>query len=128
MSEKQFDFSIRMDKEDSVPKEEDFDFAIKPDTKGPKTVAVLMLFGGILLLLLAYGDFQLSQKEDLTQAEIDIVLETPNSDIDTEITKDEVIKIKKDNIITSTNPDTNLIDAYDKNTSSLVKPKTKLIV
>ena len=38
------------------------------------------------------------------------------------------IKIKKDNIITSTNPDTNLIDAYDKNTSSLVKPKTKLIV
>ena len=29
-------------------------------------------------------------------------------------TKDEVIKIKKDNIITSTNPDTNLIDAYDK--------------
>ena len=43
-------------------------------------------------------------------------------------TKDEVIKIKKDNIITSTNPDTNLIDAYDKNTSSLVKPKTKLIV
>ena len=43
-------------------------------------------------------------------------------------TKDEVIKIKKDNIITSTNPDTNLIDAYDKNTSSLVKPKTQLIV
>ena len=43
-------------------------------------------------------------------------------------TKDEVIKIKKDNVITSTNPDTNLIDAYDKNTSSLVKPKTKLIV
>lgn len=89
MSEKQFDFSIRMDKEDSVPEEEDFDFAIKPDTKGPKTVAVLMLLGGILLLLLAYGDFQLSQKEDLTQAEIDIVLETPNSNVDTEITSED---------------------------------------
>ena len=43
-------------------------------------------------------------------------------------TKDEVIKIKKNNIITSTAPDNNLIDAYEKNTSSLVKPKTKLIV
>ena len=92
MSEKQFDFSIRMDKEDSVPEEEDFDFSIKPDTKGPKTVAVLMLLGGILLLLLAYGDFQLSQKEDLTQAEIDIVLETPNSNVDTEITTEDYQK------------------------------------
>ena len=43
-------------------------------------------------------------------------------------TKDEVIKIKKNNIITSTKPDDNLISAYEKNTSSLVKPKTKLIV
>ena len=43
-------------------------------------------------------------------------------------TKDEVIKIKKDNVITSTKPDDNLIEAYEKNTSSLVKPKPKLIV
>ena len=89
MSDKQFDFSIRMDKEGSVPDEQSIDFSIKPDSKGPKTVAVLMLIGGLLLLLLAYGDFQLSQKEDLTQEEIDIVLETPNSDVDTEITNEE---------------------------------------
>ena len=43
-------------------------------------------------------------------------------------TKDEVIKIKEANIITTTTPDQNLLDAYEKNTSSLVKPKTKLIV
>ena len=43
-------------------------------------------------------------------------------------TKDEIIKIKHANIICETNPDQNLIDAYEKNTSSLVKPKTKLIV
>ena len=92
VSEKQFDFSIRMDKEDSVPLQEDINFSIKPDTKGPKTVAVLMLLGGLLLLLLAYGDFQLSQKEDLTQGEIDIVLETPNSDIDTEISTEDYQK------------------------------------
>jgi len=42
-------------------------------------------------------------------------------------TKDEVIKIKKDNIITSTNPDTHLIEAYDKNTTSLIKPSSKII-
>lgn len=43
-------------------------------------------------------------------------------------TKDEVIKIKKANIITITNPDQNLLDAYEKNTSSIVKPNNKLIV
>ena len=89
MSDKQFDFSIRMDKENSVPKDVRLDLSIKADTKGPKTVAVLMLMGGITLLLLAYGDFQLSQKEDLSPEEIDIILETPNSDIDTEITNED---------------------------------------
>jgi hypothetical protein len=89
MNDKQFDFSIRMDKENSVPDDLRLDLSIKPDTKGPKTVAVLMLLGGIMLLLLAYGDFQLSQKDDLTEAEIDLVLETPNSNVDTEITNEE---------------------------------------
>jgi hypothetical protein len=42
-------------------------------------------------------------------------------------TKDEVIKIKKSNIITETNPDTSLLDAYEKNTSSIVTPKSKII-
>lgn len=92
MSDKQFDFSIRMDKENSVPEDVRLDLSIKADTKGPKTVAVLMLMGGIMLLLLAYGDFQLSQKGDLSQEEIDIILETPNSDIDTEITNEDYQK------------------------------------
>jgi hypothetical protein len=42
-------------------------------------------------------------------------------------TKDEIIKIKKANIITETKPDTSLLDAYEKNTSSIVTPKTSLI-
>tara|TARA_B100001769_G_C21898017_1_gene484996 strand:- start:98 stop:742 length:645 start_codon:yes stop_codon:yes gene_type:complete len=89
MSEKQFDFSIRMDKENSTPESEPFDMTVKPDTKGPKSVAVLMFFGGLVLILLAFGDFQLSQLEDLSDEEIDLILETPNSDIDTEITNEE---------------------------------------
>ena len=46
MSEKQFDFSIRMDKENSTPELEPFDITVTPDTKGPKSVAILMFFGG----------------------------------------------------------------------------------
>ena len=42
-------------------------------------------------------------------------------------TKDEIIKIKQTNIITETNPDTTLLDAYEKNTSSIVTPKSKII-
>lgn len=42
-------------------------------------------------------------------------------------TKDEVIKLKKQNIITETNPDNNLIEAYEKNTSSIVTPKKSII-
>lgn len=65
------------------------DMTVTPDTKGPKSVAVLMFFGGLVLILLAFGDFQLSQLEDLSDEEIDLILETPNSDIDTEITNEE---------------------------------------
>ena len=92
MSEKQFDFSIRMDKENSTPELEPFDIMVTPDTKGPKSVAVLMLFGGLLLILLAFGDFQLSQQDDLTDEEIDIILETPNADLDTDISNDDYQK------------------------------------
>ena len=92
MSRKQFDFSIRMDKENSTPKSDLFDMTVTPDTKGPKSVAVLMFFGGLLLILLAFGDFQLSQLDDLTDEEIEIILETPNADVDTEITNEDYQK------------------------------------
>ena len=42
-------------------------------------------------------------------------------------TKDEIIKIKKVNIITETNPDTHLLDAYEKNTSTIVTPSKSII-
>ena len=92
MSEKQFDFSIRMDKENSTPEFEPFDITVTPDTKGPKSVAILMFFGGLLLILLAFGDFQLSQQEDLSDEEIEIILETPNADLDTDISNDDYQK------------------------------------
>jgi len=42
-------------------------------------------------------------------------------------TKDEIIKIKKANIIAETTPDDNMINAYQQNTGSLVTPKRKII-
>ena len=42
-------------------------------------------------------------------------------------TKDEVIKIKDINIITETTPDTHLQSTYEKQTSSILTPKSKII-
>jgi len=41
-------------------------------------------------------------------------------------TKDEVIKIKKANIVTETNPDNNMKSAYEQNTGSLLTPKKSI--
>jgi len=42
-------------------------------------------------------------------------------------TKDEIIKIKKANIVTETTPDDNMVNAYQQNTGQLVTPKSKII-
>jgi len=42
--------------------------------------------------------------------------------------EDEIIMIKKDNIICITNPSDNIKNTYEQNTTSLVKPDSKLIV
>ena len=43
-------------------------------------------------------------------------------------TKDQVIKIKKNNIMAESNPDDKMVDAYEKNTSSIVQPNKKSII
>ena len=43
-------------------------------------------------------------------------------------TKDQVIKIKKNNIMAETLPDDKMVDAYEKNTSSIVQPNKKSII
>jgi len=52
---------------------------IRPDEKGPKTVAVFLLFGGLLLALFAYEDLVNSQHEDISDEEVLAIIETPNS-------------------------------------------------
>ena len=79
MSDLDLGFSMRMDDDAAVPAAPVDMFAVRPDTKGPKTVAVLMFLGTLLLAFQAYGDYQLHSAEDLSEAEINTLLQTPNS-------------------------------------------------
>jgi hypothetical protein len=72
-------FSMRMDDEGAVPSAPVDMFAIRPDVKGPKSVAVLVFLGALLLAFQAYGDYELHNAEDLSDEDIAILLETPNS-------------------------------------------------
>ena len=52
---------------------------VRPDAKGPKTVAVFLLLGGLLLALFAYEDLMSAQLEDFGEEEVLAIIETPNS-------------------------------------------------
>ena len=70
-------FSMRMD--ENQPEFIPDAFPIRPDTKGPKSVGILLIFGALFLFFQAYGDVSLHQAEDLSTAEVEMLLVTPNS-------------------------------------------------
>ena len=90
MSEKKCDFSIIMDEnETSTPSDIWGDIPIKPDRKGPKTIAVMIFIGGLLILFQAYSDFTANGLEDVPDSEVERLLETPNSQSETPITPEQ---------------------------------------
>ena len=90
MSEKKFDFSIIMDEnETSTPSDIWGDIPIKPDRKGPKTIAVMIFIGGLLILFQAYSDFTANGLDDVPDSEVERLLETPNSQSETPITPEQ---------------------------------------
>ena len=90
MSEKKFDFSIIMDEnETSTPSDIWGDIPIKPDRKGPKTIAVMIFIGGLLILFQAYSDFTANGLENVPDSEVERLLETPNSQSETPITPEQ---------------------------------------
>jgi len=90
MGDKKFDFSIIMDDEEaSVPSDIWGDIPIKADRRGPKTIAVLIFLGGLLILFQAYTDYTTHGLEDIPESEVERLLETPNSQSDTPITPEE---------------------------------------
>ena len=81
------DVSIRMNSEDSLAPPA-FLFAPRPDKKGPKTIAILLVLGSILMLLVGWGDFQNSMADDFPDADLDAILGNyQNQDIN--ITEEE---------------------------------------
>lgn len=72
-------FSMRMD--DNQPESEiplDL-FAVRPDTKGPRTIGILLILGALVLLGQAYGDIGLHSATDLSNDEVQLILDVPNS-------------------------------------------------
>lgn len=53
-------------------------FAIRPDHKGPKTVAILLIIFSIFLGFVAKADLDLAGTEQVSDAYMEQILETPN--------------------------------------------------
>ena len=63
------DFSIRMKDDDGLAPPASL-FAPRPDKNGPKTIAVFLIMGSLLMGFTAYGDLTLAQADDLSQEEL----------------------------------------------------------
>ena len=53
-------------------------FAVRPDRKGPKTVAILLLLGGIFFAILGYADLSNHRSETLSDSQIETLINVPN--------------------------------------------------
>jgi hypothetical protein len=53
-------------------------FAIRPDHKGPKTVAILLLMGGIFFAVLGYADLTNHRADELSENQIETLINVPN--------------------------------------------------
>ena len=53
-------------------------FAVRPDRKGPKTVALLLLLGGIFFAILGYADLSNHGSEALSDSQIETLINVPN--------------------------------------------------
>ena len=79
-----------MDEDEKTVSDDEWDsIPIKPDRRGPKTIAILLFFGGLLILFQAYTDYQSHNLADISDAEVDRLLETPNSQSDSPITNEQ---------------------------------------
>ena len=76
------DFSIRMKDDDGIAPPASI-FEPRPDRKGPKTIAILLILGSILMVVIGFGDIQNSMAEDFPDADLEPILENyQNQEID----------------------------------------------
>lgn len=75
------DFSIRMNGDDGLAPPASL-FAPRPDKKGPKTIAILLIMGAAIMLSIGWGDIQNSNRDDFPEEEVDTLLENfQNNDV-----------------------------------------------
>ena len=75
------DFSIRMDGDDGLAPPASI-FAPRPDKKGPKTIAILLIMGAAIMISIGWGDIQNSNRDDFPEGEVDALLENfQNNDV-----------------------------------------------
>lgn len=53
-------------------------FAVRPDHKGPKTVGILLIVFSVFLALVAKADLDLANTDEVSDAYMEQILETPN--------------------------------------------------
>ena len=84
--------SIMMGKEDSVPKGPQYPsdiLAVRADKKGPKTVAILLMLGAVIIAMQAYDDWQFNSAQDLSDSYVEDTLITLNSQGEVELSVDD---------------------------------------
>ncbi len=75
------DFSIRMNGDDGLAPPASI-FAPRPDKKGPKTIAILLIMGAAIMISIGWGDIQNSNRDDFPEEEVDTLLENfQNNDV-----------------------------------------------
>ncbi len=61
----------------------------RPDRRGPRSIAVLLFFGAVLLCLAGADALQQGALEDLPAGQVDLTIETPNLNDDVEVTPEQ---------------------------------------
>ena len=71
--------SIRMKDDDGIAPPA-FIFAPRPDKKGPKTIAILLIMGSLIMISVGWGDIQNSMRDDFPEEGNDIISNFDNND------------------------------------------------
>lgn len=90
MTESKTDFWMILNEEEQTQSKAGFKIPITPDTKGPKTIAIFLILGALLIGFMAYQDYNYSQLEDIPDSDVEQLLETPNSQDGVNITDEQL--------------------------------------
>ena len=71
--------SIRMSSDDALAPPMSL-FAPRPDKKGPKTIAILLVLGALIMISVGWGDIQNSMRDDFPDEGNDIIANFDSND------------------------------------------------